>query len=317
MTAHLSTRKVGIVGVGMVGASYAFALLQSGLASELVLVDRDPLRAEGEAMDLGHGLPFVQATTVRAGGFEDLAGAALVVVSAGASQKPGQTRLDLLRANREMCDDVIPRIVKSEPGAVILLASNPVDILTHVAAERAGLPWGRVIGSGTILDTARFRYLLGSHFGVDPHSVHAYVIAEHGDSAVPVWSSATIGGIPLDRVRLPTGRQWNDAVRTDIFETTRTAAYAVIKRKRATYYAIGLGLLTLTEAVLRDQRTVLSVSAPSKGEYGVTGMALSLPRIVGRAGATETLDLPLGPEEQAAFARSADILRARMAAVAS
>lgn len=309
---RVSTRKVGIVGVGMVGASYAFALLQRGIASELVLVDADPERAEGEAMDLGHGLPFVQATTVRAGGYEDLASAALVVVTAGASQKPGQTRLDLLRANRAMCEDVVPRIVAAEPGAVILLASNPVDILTHVAAERAGLPWGRVIGSGTILDTARFRYLLGGHFGVDPHSVHAYVIAEHGDTAVPVWSSATIGGVPLDRVRLPEGRRWDDSVRTDVFEKTRTAAYEVIKRKRATYYAIALGLLTLTEAVLRDQRTVLTVSAPLQDEYGVRGMALSLPRIVGRAGALETLDLPLDEVEHDAFARSAEVLRARL-----
>lgn len=310
----VSTRKVGVVGAGMVGSTFAFALLQSGLASDVVLVDSDRGRAEGEAMDLNHGLPFVPVADVRAGAYEDLAGCALVVVAAGAHQKPGQTRLDLLQQNAAMCAEMVPRIVAANPDGVLVLASNPVDVLTHIAAEKAGLPWGRVIGSGTILDTARLRYLLGAHFDVDPQSVHAYVIAEHGDSAVPVWSSATLGGLPLEQAARGRGRPWDAAVRHEIFEKTRTAAYEIVRRKHATYYAIGLALLKLAEAVLRDQNTVLTVSVPLRGAYGVAGMALSLPAVVGRRGVQSTLDLLLDEGEQAAFARSAATLRERLQA---
>jgi L-lactate dehydrogenase len=314
MTA-VSSRKVGIVGAGMVGSSFAYALLQRGVASEIVLVDQDAGRAEGEAMDLAHGLPFVAATDVRAGGFPDLAGSAVVVVTAGANQKPGQTRLDLLQGNAAICRDVVPRIVAANPHGVLVLASNPVDVLTHIAAEAAGLPWGRVIGSGTILDTARLRYLVGAHLGVDTHSVHAYVVAEHGDSAVPVWSGASLGGLALDQAARARGCPWDDGVRAAIFEGTRTAAYEIVKRKRATYYAIGLALRVLVEAVLRDQQTVLTVSAPVRGTYGVTGMSLSLPAIVGRAGVAGILELPLDDAERAGFVASASALKERLAAV--
>jgi L-lactate dehydrogenase len=201
-----------------------------------------------------------------------------------------------------------------EPAATLVVATNPVDILTHVAAEVSGLPWGRVLGSGTTLDSARLRFLLGSHFEVDPRSVHAYVIGEHGDTAVPVWSSASVGGVKLDDLPLPGGRSWDDRVRSTIFEQTRTAAYEVIKRKRATYYAIGLALLAVVEAVLRNQGTILTVSVPLRGEHGEKGMALSLPAVVGRSGAREVLPLPLSPAERAAFILSADTLRARLAA---
>jgi len=317
MESPVSSRKVGIVGTGMVGASFAFALVQRGLASEIVLVDADRDRAEGEASDLSHGLSFAPPVAIRAGGYEDLQGAAAVVVTAGAHQRPGQTRLDLLDANARMCADVVPRIVHANPGGVIVLATNPVDILTHLAAETAGLPWGRVIGSGTTLDTSRLRYLLGAHFDVDTRSVHAYVIGEHGDTAVPVWSAAEIGGVPLDRLRLPEGRAWDAAVRAAMFEEVRTAAYQIIRKKKATYYAIALALLAVVEAILRDQGTVLTVSTPIRGAHGVRGIALSLPTIVGRGGAREVLDLTLDAAEAAAFVLSADTLKSRMAALSS
>ncbi|HET7746319.1 MAG TPA: L-lactate dehydrogenase [Vicinamibacteria bacterium] len=311
----VSSRKVAIVGTGMVGATFAYALLQRGLASEIVLVDREKERAEGEAMDLSHGLAFVPPVRVRAGDWADIRGSAVVALTAGASQKPGQTRLDLLQANAAVCRELVPRIVEAEPAATIVIATNPVDILTHLAAEVSGLPWGRVIGSGTTLDSARFRYLLGSHFGVDPRSVHAYVIGEHGDTAVPVWSTAAVGGVPLDALPRPEGRPWDDATRRRLFEETRTAAYEIIRRKRATCYAIGLALLAVVETVLRDQRTILTVSLPVRGAHGIRDIALSLPAIVGRGGATEVLPLPLSPDEEAALVHSARALRARLDAL--
>lgn len=308
-----SSRKVGIVGVGMVGASFAYALMQRSLATEIVLVDLDRERAEGEAMDLNHGLPFVRPLTIRAGDYADLAGAAVVVLTAGASQRPGQTRLDLLENNVKICREIIPQIVAHNPDGHIVIASNPVDVLTHIANEIAGLPWGRVLGSGTILDTARFRHLLGSYYGVDARSVHANIIGEHGDSAVPVWSGANIGGVPLRAFRTAAGRGWDQAAMDQIFEQTRGAAYEIIKRKHATYYAIGLGLLTVVEAILRDQRTVLTVSTPMRGIYGVHDIALSLPTVVGRGGALDVLPLALDDVEQAGFAQSGQVLCERLA----
>ncbi len=313
--AQTSSRKVGIVGTGMVGASFAYALMQRSLATEIVLVDLDGERAAGEAMDLNHGLPFVRPVTIRAGDYSDLAGADLVVMTAGANQRPGQTRLDLLQRNAQICREVVPQVLHHNPDGLLVIASNPVDILTHIATEVARVPWGRIIGSGTILDTARFRYLIGSYFEVDPRSVHAYIIGEHGDSAVPVWSLANIAGVRLPQFRAPSDRTFDQAAMDGVFEQTRTAAYEIIKRKQATYYAIGLGLLALVEAILRNQRTVLTVSTPVRGNYGVTDIALSLPTIVGRQGALEVLDLELNAQEQAGFAASAQTLRDKLAQV--
>ncbi len=311
--AQSSTRKVGIVGTGMVGSSFAYALMQRSIATEIVLVDVDRERAEGEAMDLNHGLPFVQPAKITAGDYADLAGAGVVVMTAGANQRPGENRLDLLQRNADICKQIVPKIFEHNPDGILVIASNPVDILTYIATDVAGVPWGRVVGSGTILDTARFRYLLGSFFEVDARSVHAYIIAEHGDSAVPVWSLANIAGVRLRNFHTPSGRQWEQAAMDQIFEQTRTAAYEIVKRKQATYYAIGLGLLTLVEAILRDQRTVLTVSTPVRGNYGVQGIALSLPTIVGRQGALEVLDLELSVEERTAFNASSQTLRDKLA----
>lgn len=305
--------KVGLVGTGMVGSSFAYALMQRSLANELVMIDADTARAEGEAMDLNHGLPFVRPLRIYAGDYEQLAGCEVVVIAAGSNQRPGETRLDLLQRNAAVFRDVVPRVVGASPDAIILIATNPVDILTHISAELAGLPRGRVIGSGTILDTARFRYLLGQHYRVDPRSVHAYIVGEHGDSELALWSLANIAGVRLRDFVGVNGQRYDQAAMDAVFEQTRTAAYEIIKRKKATYYAIGLGLLTIVEAILRDQHTVLTISSPMTGQYEVDGIAISLPTIVGRQGAEEVLDLPISAEERAAFQRSAQTLKARLA----
>ncbi|MBK9941469.1 MAG: L-lactate dehydrogenase [Kouleothrix sp.] len=305
--------KVGLVGTGMVGASFAYALMQRGLTNELVLVDRDTARAEGEAMDLNHGLPFVRPMRMYAGSYAQLAGAEVVVITAGANQRPGETRLDLLQRNAAVFREIVPQVVAAAPASIIVIATNPVDILTTISDQIAGLAPGRVIGSGTILDTARFRYLLGDYYRVDPRSVHAYIVGEHGDSELALWSLANIGGVRLSDFVGANGRGYDQAALDSIFEQTRTAAYEIIKRKHATYYAIGLGLLAIVEAVLRDQHTVLTVCSPLHGQYGVDGIAISLPTIVGRNGIEEVLNLPISAEEQEAFRSSAQTLQTRLA----
>jgi L-lactate dehydrogenase len=286
--------------------------MQSGLANELLLIDADMARAEGEAMDLNHGLPFVGPMKIRAGGYELLAGCDLVVITAGANQRPGQTRLELLQTNAAVIRDIVPRVVAANPTGVILVATNPVDILTQIAAEIAGLPPGHVFGSGTILDTARFRFLLGECFAVNPQSVHADIVGEHGDSELAVWSLANIAGVCLADVAGPEGKTVDQHALDEIFERTRNAAYEIIERKRSTYYAIGLGLRTIVEAVLRDQRTVLTVCTPMRGKFGVHDIALSLPTLVGHGGAEKVLEIPMGKDEIAAFGRSGEILKAQL-----
>jgi L-lactate dehydrogenase len=308
--------KVGLVGAGMVGSSFAYALIQRGLANELVLIDADKARAEGEAMDLNHGLPFVRPMRIYAGDYAQLAGADVVVICAGANQRPGETRLDLLQRNAAVFRDVVPQIVAANPDGSIVIATNPVDILTHISAELAGLPAGRVIGSGTILDTARFRYLLGGYFKVDPRSVHAYIVGEHGDSELALWSLANIAGVRLRDYVGVGGQRYDQQAMDTIFERTRTAAYEIIKRKHATYYAIGLGLLTIVEAILRDQHTVLTVSSPMRGQYGIDGISIGLPTIVGLDGAEEVLTLTIDDTELAALQRSAQTLKERLAQLA-
>jgi L-lactate dehydrogenase len=304
--------KVGLIGTGMVGASFAYSLMQSGFASELVLIDRDEARAEGEAMDLQHGLPFVRPMRIRAGGYELLEGSTVVVICAGANQRPGETRLDLLQKNAGVFRDIIPKVVAACPDAIILIATNPVDILTHISAELAGLPHGRVIGSGTTLDSARFRFNLADFFNLDPRGVQAWIVAEHGDSAVPVWSLANVGGIPVRDFRGPSGKNLDGTTMQRIFEQTRDAGYEIIQRKQSTYYAIGMALLAIVVTILRDQRTVLPVSLPLTGQFGVAGMALSLPAVLGRSGAEQILEIPMDEEEIADFRKSAEKLKERL-----
>lgn len=315
MSLRKRTGKVGVVGTGMVGTSFAYALMQRSLANELVLIDIDHARAEGEAMDLNHGLPFVRPMRIYAGTYADLAGADLIIIAAGANQRPGETRLDLLGRNAAIFREIIPAILAANDDGIIVVATNPVDILTTIGAQIAGPAANRVIGSGTILDTARFRYLLGQHYGVDPRSVHAYIIGEHGDSELALWSLANIAGVRLVDFVGANGQGYDQAALDAILEQTRNAAYEIIKRKRATYYAIGLGLLSIAEAVLRDQHTVMTISSLMTGQYGVTDIAISLPTIVGRDGAEEVLNLPLSEQEVALFQRSAAILKENLAHV--
>ena len=305
--------RVAIVGAGHVGATFAYALLLSGLASEVVLVDTDRDRAEGEAMDLAHAVPFSRPARVWAGDLAETAGAAITVVTAGAGQRPGETRLDLASRNARVIRDVAAGIARHNPEGLLVVATNPVDVLTRIAQEESGLAIERVVGSGTILDTARLRYLVGQELQVDPRSVHAYVIGEHGDSGVPVWSSASVGGVPLEAFAMSRGIPFDDGVRERIARETRDAAYEVIRRKRATYYAIASGLVRLVEAIVRDQRTVLTVSTlvtTDHGYRGVDGLALSVPCVVDRRGVAAVLALALDERETAALSRSAGVLAA-------
>lgn len=314
MSEHMSdAHKVGLIGTGMVGASFAYALMQRSVADELVLIDADHARAEGEMMDLNHGMPFVRPMRITAGDYTDLADADAIVICAGVGQRPGQTRLELLQTNAEILRKIIPEITAVNEDGIILVATNPVDILTHISAEIAGLAPGRVLGSGTTLDTARLRYMLGVHYGIDPRSVHAYVVGEHGDSELALWSLANIAGVRLADFVGANGQGYDQAALDRAFQQTRDAAYEIIKRKKATYYAIGLGLLAIVEAILRDQHTVMTVSSPLSGEYGVSDISISMPAIVGRRGVEEVLILPLSEAELAAFQASARTLKERLA----
>jgi L-lactate dehydrogenase len=309
----MSGIKIGVVGAGMVGASFAYSLLQKGLASEMVLIDANHNRAVGEAMDLNHGQAFVKPMKIYAGQYADLAGAAVTVVTAGAAQKPGETRLQLLEKNAGILGSIIPEVVKANPDGLIVVASNPVDILTYLTHEMSGLSANKIIGSGTTLDTARLRYFLGEHYGVDPRSVQAYILGEHGDSEFAWWSGAMIAGIPLKEFVSASGVGFDQAALDQIFENTKNAAYEIIEKKMATYYAIGLGLLDLVETIVRDQHTVLPVSSMMTGQFGVSDVCVSLPTIVGAKGIEKVLEIQLNADEEAAFKKSAETLKERVA----
>jgi L-lactate dehydrogenase len=305
--------KIGIVGAGFVGATAAYALVMRGVGRRIVLVDRNEARALAEADDLLHAVPFAHPLEVVAGGFPDLAGARVVILAAGVGQRPGEPRLSLLARNATVFGDIVPAVVEHAPEAVLIVATNPVDVMTHLAARIAaerGIPRSRVLGSGTTLDTARFRTLLGRRLGVDAAHVHAYVVGEHGDSEVLTWSIATVGGLPLADMAERHGVPFDDEVRKGIDSAVRGAAYAIISGKGATYYGVGSALARVVDAVLGDQRSVLTVCAPAAEVSGVRDVTVSLPRVVGGAGVLETLPLVLPPGEEEALARSAGIVRA-------
>jgi L-lactate dehydrogenase len=312
---YKSTNKVGLIGTGMVGSSFAYSLMQRGVANELVLIDADATRAEGEMMDLNHGLAFVRPMHIFAGDYPDLVDAEVIVICAGVNQRPDQTRLDLLKTNSAIFRDIIPKVTAVNQDAIIIIATNPVDILTQISAKIVGLDRCRVLGSGTALDTARLRYMLGEHYGVDSRSVHAYVVGEHGDSELALWSMANIAGVRLVDFVGANGQGYDQTALEHIFNQTCNAAYEIIRRKKATYYAIGLGLLSIVESVLRDQHTVMTVSSPFFGQYGVNDIAISMPAIVGRRGVEEIINLPLSESELAAFQNSAQKLKDRMAEI--
>ncbi len=307
--AKTSTR-IAIVGTGNVGATFAYSLLLSGVASEIVLIDVNRKKAEGEMMDLAHAMPFTLPAEITVGDYSDCAGAAVTVITAGVNQKPGETRLDLLKRNADIFGQIVPEVARHNPEGILLIATNPVDVLTYVSFRVSGLPRNRVIGSGTILDTARFRYLLGEHFAVEPRNVHAYIVGEHGDSEVPVWSRADIAGMGLDEFGKARGVAFGEEDRERIFTQTRDAAYRIIERKGATYYAVATGLMRIVEAILRDQNSVLSVSSLMDRDcYHCQDVCLSLPSIINRNGVDRVLHPSLSEEEERLLHRSADILR--------
>jgi L-lactate dehydrogenase len=292
-----------------VGATFAYALLLSGLAAEIVLIDANHARAEGEAMDLNHSVPFTHPTRVWAGDYADCAGAVVTVLAAGAAQKPGETRLDLVKKNTAIWRQIVPRIVSHNPGGILLIATNPVDVLTYVALKLSGLPATQVIGSGTILDTARFRYLLSQHFEVDARSVHAYIVGEHGDSEVPVWSLANIAGMRLADFCQAQRRAYDQKAMDEIFSQTRDAAYHIIERKGATYYAVAAGLMQITQAILRDQSSVLSVSSLITDYYGLGDVCFSLPTVIDRGGVEQVLRIALSEDEIRLLQHSGEVLK--------
>lgn len=304
--------KIGIVGCGFVGSTAAYAMVMNGVGRELVMIDLNRARAEAEAADILHAVPFAHALRVRAGDYADLAGAAVVIITAGVNQKPGETRPQLLERNAAVFRSVVPQVLEHAPGAVLVVATNPVDVMTHITARIAadfGVPSSRVVGSGTTLDTARFRALLGQFVGVDPTHVHGYVIGEHGDSEVLTWSLTSIGNVPLDDFVAQHGLVLDDARRAEIDTAVRRAAYHIIEGKGATYYGIGSALARITRVILADRRAIMTVCTPTADVAGVADVTVALPRLVGGGGVLDTYVLPLSAEETAALRHSAGLVR--------
>lgn len=292
----IQRRTIGVIGVGHVGMAAAYALFLNRTAEEIILVDKDMRRAEGEAMDMMHGQAYVGHITVRAGGYADLAAAQIVIIAAGVGQRPGESRLDLLNRNADVLGQIAAQLDRHAPDAALLIASNPVDILTHMVHHLSTRPSHRIIGTGTMLDTGRFRALLGKYYQVDPRSVHAYIVGEHGDSEVPLWSKAMVGGIPI-KDNMVLERRFDADQMNDIFRQVRDAAYDIIERKGYTNTAIGVVLARLCEAVLEDQKGIFTVSAAMTDEYGINGVCLSIPCAIGFQGIEARLTPDLTEEE--------------------
>jgi len=310
MESNWKSRKVVVVGAGAVGSTFAYALAQKGLADEIDLMDANRDLAEGQVLDLAHGLPFYPPVQIRVGQKQDYADAQVIVITAGARQAPGETRLALLQKNATIITSIVDEIVSQKSQAVIVVASNPVDLLTYVALKRSGCPKGRLIGSGTVLDSSRFRYLLSQHCGVDVGNVHAYFLGEHGDSEFPAWSMTHIAGVSIDDY-CPICNKCNhwQRERARIVKTVKESAYHIINYKGATYFAIGMALVRIVGTILQDQRSVLPVSTLLEGEYGLTDVCLGVPCVVGQGGVRQIVEAPLSPEEKAALLKSASILQ--------
>ena len=306
---NTNPRKAAIIGCGQVGASIAFRFLQQGLFTQLVLLDAKQDKAEGEAMDLRDGLPYGAAMEITAGTYDDITDCSLVVITAGANQKPGETRLDLIGKNIAIMESIIREITARDFGGILLIVSNPADVLTYAAWQLSGYPAGRVIGSGTVLDTGRLKQLLGAELRVDSRNVHAFIIGEHGDSELAVWSEANVSGLDLEDFSCARGRCLSAEDRDRLYREVRDSAYEIIRRKGATYYGIAMAVGRIAEAIVKDEHAVLPISAVLDGQYGLNGLALSLPSIVSRNGLQEILEIPLSQDEQAALRASADQMR--------
>ena len=305
----MNNRKAAIIGCGFVGSASAFSLMQSGLFSELVLLDANREKAEGEALDIAHGIPFARQMKIYAGDYDDIMDAAVIIVTAGANQKPDETRLDLVHKNVQIFKSIIPEIAKRDYQGILLIVANPVDILTYTALKLSGMPENRVIGSGTVLDTARLKYRLGEHLSVDSRSVHAFIVGEHGDSEIAVFSSANVSGIPLNRFCEMRGHFEHEAATRRIAEEVKNSAYEIIAKKHATYYGIAMSVKRICEAIVRDEKSILPVSSMMHGEYGISDVALSMPAIVGKDGVETRVPISISEEEEAKLMESADTLK--------
>ncbi len=301
--------KIVIIGAGLVGSTTAYALMIGGAAQEIVLIDKVEEKARGEAMDLSHGVSFIRPISVYAGDYRDCREADMIIITAGAPQKPGETRLELVETNTAIMRDIIYRIMEYNTGAILLVVANPVDIMSFVAWKNSDLPHTKVIGSGTVLDTSRFRHLLSVRCGIDPRNVHAYVIGEHGDSEFPIWSKANIGGISLEYFCENCGRACSPYSREEISQKVRAAAYEIIEGKGATYYAIALAVRRIAESILRDEHSVLTVSTYIDGIYGISDIYLSVPCILGKNGVEKIIPFELDETERTLFSQTGEIIK--------
>ena len=308
MSKQVDTRKAAMIGCGFVGSASAFALMQSGLFSELVLIDANHDKAEGEAMDIAHGLPFAGQMKIYAGDYDDIVDAAVIIVTAGAAQKPGETRLDLVNKNVNIFKSIIPEIAKRNYKGILLIVANPVDILTYTAVKLSGLPENRVIGSGTVLDTARLKYALGEHLEVDSRSVHSFIIGEHGDSEIVAWSSTNVSGIPVNDFCELRGHFNHEEAMHRIADDVKNSAYDIIENKGATYYGIAMSVKRICECIMRDEKSILPISSMMHGEYGISDICLSMPTVVGREGVETRVPIQLNEQEESALSASAEQL---------
>lgn len=308
MSKQVDTRKAAMIGCGFVGSASAFALMQSGLFSELVLIDANHDKAEGEAMDIAHGLPFARQMKIYAGDYDDIVDAAVIIVTAGAAQKPGETRLDLVNKNVNIFKSIIPEIAKRNYKGILLIVANPVDILTYTAVKLSGLPENRVIGSGTVLDTARLKYALGEHLEVDSRSVHSFIIGEHGDSEIVAWSSTNVSGIPVNDFCELRGHFNHEEAMHRIADDVKNSAYDIIEKKGATYYGIAMSVKRICECIMRDEKSILPISSMMHGEYGISDICLSMPTVVGREGVETRVPIQLNEQEESALSASAEQL---------
>lgn len=306
---QLNQRKIAVIGCGFVGSATAFALMQSGLCSEIVLLDVDKDKAEGEAMDITHGTPFAGRMKIYAGDYDDIMDAAIIVITAGANQKDGETRLDLVKKNQKVFQSIIPEISKRKYEGILLIVANPVDILTYTALQLSGFEEHRVIGSGTVLDSARFRYLLGEHLDVDSRSVQAFIIGEHGDSEIVAWSSVNVSGIPVNDFCEMRGHYDHEDAMKSIANDVKESAYKIIQKKQATYYGIAMSVKRICEVILKDEKVILPVSTMMHGAYGIKDIVLSMPAIVGKHGIETQVPIELNEEEEKQLQKSAQILK--------
>jgi len=302
-------RKAVMIGCGFVGSASVFSLMQSGLFSEIVLIDADKEKAKGEAMDISHGIPFAKQMKIYAGDYTDVRDAGIVIITAGANQKPEETRLDLVHKNVSIFKQIIPAVMGAGFDGIILVVANPVDILTYVTQKLSSLPENRIIGSGTVLDTARLKYRLGEHLDVDSRSVHAFIIGEHGDSEIAAWSSANISGIPLNDFCEMRGHYQHEKSTTEIAEAVKNSAYEIIERKKATYYGVAMAVRRICEVIVRDEGSILPVSVRMHSEHGIDDVVLSMPCIVGKDGIETKVPIQLSEEEKFKLVKSAEVLK--------